>query len=77
MMGQPIAPFRKNATEEVRVSLDDFKGHRLVNVRVWFAGDDGVLRPGKQGIALRLELLPELRAALDRVAALCVMGASL
>lgn len=63
-MGASIAAFRKNANEEVRVSLDDFKGHRLVNIRVWFAGDDGEMRPGKQGLAIRLEQLPQLRDAL-------------
>ncbi|EYD75011.1 hypothetical protein Rumeso_03435 [Rubellimicrobium mesophilum DSM 19309] len=40
---------RKNSREELRVSLDEFKGHRLLNLRVWFEGDDGQMRPGKQG----------------------------
>ena len=64
-MTGPIATFRKNANEEVRVSIDDFRGHRLVNIRVWYTGPDGEPRPGKQGVAIRIELLAELRAALD------------
>jgi hypothetical protein len=68
-MSAPIATFRKNSREEVRVSLDDFKGHQLVNVRVWFEAEDGEMRPGKQGLAIRRELLPELAAALNQVEA--------
>ena len=66
-MGTPSATFRKNASEEVRVSLYDFKGHRLVNIRVWYTGDDGEMRPGKQGITLRLEQLPSSERTLNSV----------
>ena len=58
---------RKNAREELRVSLDEFKGHRLLNLRVWFEGDDGQMRPGKQGVALRLEMAGELADAIRKV----------
>lgn len=56
---------RKNAREEIRVSIDDFQGHRLCNMRVWYR-DGEEHRPGKQGIALRLELVPLLIEALQR-----------
>lgn len=62
-----IAAIPKNAREEIRVSVDDFQGHRLCNVRVWYREGDE-LRPGKQGIALRLDLLPQLVEALRRAA---------
>lgn len=62
-----LATIPKNAREEIRVSVDDFKGARLVNIRVWF-GDDADKRPGKQGIAFRLDLLPAVLDALKRAA---------
>lgn len=62
-----IAAIPKNAREEIRVSVDDFQGHRLCNVRVWYR-DGEELRPGKQGIALRLDLLPQLVTALQGAA---------
>jgi hypothetical protein len=68
-MIEPIAIIRKNAREELRVSVDEFRGHQLINLRVWFEGEDGQMRPGKQGLALRLELLPDLRAALEKAVA--------
>ena len=66
-MSTPIATFRKNASEEVRVSIDQYHGHELVNIRVWFTGDDSVMRPGKQVVAIRLGLLPDSLAALHQV----------
>lgn len=41
----------KSRAEEIRVTLDEFKGQTLVNIRVWFEAEDGEKRPGKQGIA--------------------------
>ncbi|MBY5987100.1 transcriptional coactivator p15/PC4 family protein [Roseovarius atlanticus] len=59
-----IATIRKNAREDLRVTLDEFRGHHLLNLRVWFYADDNEQRPGKQGVAIRPDLLPELRKAL-------------
>jgi hypothetical protein len=49
----------KNAREEIRVSVDDYRGIPLANIRVWYLDGDEY-RPGKQGIALRRELVPQL-----------------
>ena len=64
-----LRTFTKNARgEEIRVSVETFQGRRLLNVRTWFKGEDGEMRPGKQGLALRVELLPDLQQALDLMA---------
>ena len=57
----------KNRKEEVRISVDTFKGHQLVNMRVWFEAEDGQMRPGKQGVAVKLDLVPELVSAIQEV----------
>lgn len=64
-MNKPIATIKKNAREELRVSVDHYQGYELLNLRIWFEADDGSMRPSKKGLALRLELLPELREALE------------
>jgi hypothetical protein len=64
-MSVVIGEFRKNATEVLRVSLSNFKGYDLVDIRVWVDGYGGVTRPTKQGISIRRELLPELQQAID------------
>ena len=65
-----LATVRKNAREEIRVSRGDFKGHDIVGLRVWYQDrDTGEMRPGKDGLAFRVELVDEvieaLRAAKD------------
>lgn len=64
-----LATIQKNSREELRVSLDDFKGQRLVSLRVWFRAEDGTMRPGRKGLAVRLELLPAVLEALGKALA--------
>lgn len=64
MADQYIAAIRKNAREELRVSLCEFNGHQLANLRIWFTADDGTMRPGNKGLAFKLTLLPEVIEAL-------------
>ena len=73
-----LRTFTKNARgEEIRVSVETFQGHRILSLRTWFPGEDGQMRPGKQGLALKVELLPELRQALDLMAEAEGMGDAL
>jgi len=62
-----LASFPKNSLEEVRISLDNFNGHELLNIRVFYNAGDRDMRPGKKGLAIRLEQLPELMLALAKV----------
>jgi hypothetical protein len=65
-----IAEFQKNARERVRVSLTEYGGHALLDVRAFYEDATGEWKPGK-GLAIRRELIPELRKALlaaERVA---------
>lgn len=61
-----ISQWEKNAREVVRVSLDEFNGRPIVGIRVWFKpeGSDE-LRPGKAGIAMSVQHLPALAAAIN------------
>ena len=65
-----IATIPKNAREEYRVEVQDFKGQRLLNIRVWYDDGTGEYRPGKQGLALRLDRLSDLCSALEKAAEL-------
>ena len=55
-----VGSFPKNNREEVRVSLSKFKGYDLVGVRQWFRNENDELRPTKNGVTIRVDLLPEL-----------------
>ena len=59
-----IARFKKNQTEEVRISFTEFKGYKLIDLRVWYEDREGQRKPTKQGIAISRELIPELKKAI-------------
>jgi len=67
-MEQLVATFYKNAREQVHVILRDFKGRDLIDLRVFWTQDGKAWHPGKKGLALSVEKLPLLLAALHRAA---------
>ena len=62
-----IAVIGKNRREEVRIVLDTFKGTQLIDMRVFAAFTSGnIMMPTKKGLSLRVEMLPDLIAALSQ-----------
>lgn len=57
---------RKNQREVLRVERQEFKGHDLLNFRVFYDDGTGEMRPGKQGLAIRVEMVPDLIEAIQR-----------
>jgi len=65
-----VAEFRKNSAEVVRVHLTEFKGNLYFDVRIWLqeaAEEPGNLKATKKGICLNIELLNDLRQALEKL----------
>jgi Transcriptional Coactivator p15 (PC4) len=58
-----VARIGKNPTEEVRVSLTSYRGHDLVDIRVFFQDEQGEWRPTKRGVSLSVDSFAELRDA--------------
>lgn len=59
----PLAVIYKNRASEVRVALTEFKGHDLVDVRVFarpFGDVGGNPRATREGVSLNVAKLPEL-----------------
>lgn len=66
-MEKQIAQFDKNASEEVRVQLREFRGHQLFDIRVYFRPDDGGdPRPTKKGISVSVNLIPKIQDAIEK-----------
>lgn len=61
---QLVAQFEKNSKEEVRVSIDDFRGRKLINIRVYYRNEAGQWAPGKQGLALGVDRYRDLADAM-------------
>ena len=63
-MDELIAQFEKNATEVVRVSLTEYRGHKLIDFRVYYSDDEGQYRPTKKGVSLSTEVYAEFKQAM-------------
>jgi hypothetical protein len=68
MMSEIISQVTKNAREVVFLSLSEFKGHRLVDIRVHIPGDrEGEWVPTRKGLSLAVGLYPVFKQALAQV----------
>jgi hypothetical protein len=63
-----ISKFWKNRrrNESVHVSLSEYEGHCLINVRVYCTGTDGIDRPTPKGISMGIRKLQELADAVAK-----------
>ena len=67
-MSEILHQFTKNATEEVRASLTEYKGHKLIDLRIYYDPEDGGdRRPTKKGITIDVSLYPELKKAMMKI----------
>ena len=61
-----VATIRKNAEEQVRVSIEEFHGFILVDVRIFSAFTAAkVPMATKRGVSINVAMLPDLVAALQ------------
>jgi hypothetical protein len=75
-MSEVISQVTKNAREVVFLSLSEFKGHRLIDIRVHVPGDqEGDWVPTRKGVSLAVGLYPAFKEALVELeAALIAQG---
>lgn len=68
MMSEVISQVTKNAREVVFLSLSEFKGHRLIDIRVHVPGDqEGDWVPTRKGVSLAVGLYPSFKKALAQL----------
>jgi hypothetical protein len=64
-MSELVFRFEKNSFEEVRISLTEFKGKELIDIRVYYQPEgEEDMRPTKKGITISPEKFPELQKGL-------------
>ena len=61
-----IHQFKKNANETVMVKFTQFKGRRLIDIRAYYAAENGDLKPTQKGLSFRRDLILELREAINK-----------
>ena len=59
-----VGKFEKNSREEVWVSLDEFRGRKIINIRVHYRAESGEWMPGKQGLAIAADRYHDLAEAI-------------
>ena len=59
----------KNSRESLVINQTEFKGVKLVDVRVFYKDEAGDLKPTKKGVSVRLEQLDALIKALSDLSA--------
>lgn len=53
-----LGEVRKNAREVIRVVENEYKGHRFIDVRIYYKDEEsGEYKPSKKGIALNSEVI--------------------
>lgn len=62
--GEIVATFEKNSREEVRVSVGDFRGRKIINIRVYYRSESTQWLPGKQGLAVSVDRYRDLAEAI-------------
>jgi hypothetical protein len=68
MLDTTVAIFPKNSREQVRVTVGDFRGRLILNIRVYWTSDGTNWSPSKKGLAIGVEKLPVLLASLHQAA---------
>jgi hypothetical protein len=62
-----ITKMEKNSQEEIRFSLQEYRGTDLIDIRVYYDGGGRDFIPTKKGISIPLELFEEFMRQLGKV----------
>lgn len=70
MSPQVIEFWERNKGEQLRLSLSEFKGKLLVDLRVWYTPrDGGECAPTQKGVSFKPEMIGEMIGALTQAQA--------
>jgi hypothetical protein len=61
-----IAEIDKGKGEVIRVEVSEFKGKKLLNIRVWYTDAQGEKKPTQKGITVAPESYEELKLAIEK-----------
>ena len=63
-MQKVLKDIQKNASNRIRISLTEFKGHDFVDLRVYYEDEAGEYKPTKKGVAFNPDLISQVIDAL-------------
>jgi len=68
-MEKAISTIEKNSLEQIRVHLTNFRGHDLLDIRVYYldpSQPEADAKPTRKGISVSVDLIPELAKAIQK-----------
>ncbi len=67
-MDKTVFVFQKNKFQEIRVGIREYKGNDLIDIRTWTLtqGSEEMV-PTAKGVSININLLGDLKKALDLV----------
>ncbi len=67
-MSEPVSKVPKNARETIFLSLSEYKGHRLIDIRIHVPGEgEDEWVPTRKGVSLAVGLYPAFKQALAQL----------
>ncbi|MBL7068552.1 MAG: transcriptional coactivator p15/PC4 family protein [Candidatus Omnitrophica bacterium] len=65
-MDKTVKTIPKNKFQEIKFELKEFKGHNIIDIRIWNnVPDSDEKRPTTKGVTMNVELLPQLKEAVE------------
>ncbi len=67
-MDKTVKTFKKNKFQEIRVGIREYKGNDLIDIRTWTMtqGTDDMV-PTSKGVSMNIQLVKELKSAIEEV----------
>ncbi|MGF6636190.1 transcriptional coactivator p15/PC4 family protein [Paraburkholderia sp. MM6662-R1] len=56
----PVLDLQKNARERLRIMHSTYKGKPYIDLRIWYADQNGDYQPSRSGVSIRPEQLAEV-----------------
>jgi len=66
-MSNPVCKVPKNSQEIIQFNLEEFKGHKLADLRVYCQDEKGSMIPTRKGISIPISLWPQFRKGLGKL----------
>jgi len=61
-----LANIPRTATEEIQIAINEYKGKKYLDLRVYYTTDDGLnWSPTKKGVTFSPDKLTELKSAIE------------
>jgi len=66
-MSIPIFAVPKNSQESIQLTLEEYRGHKLADLRVYYQDEKGSMIPTRKGISIPISLWPQFKAGLVKM----------